>query len=303
MTSLYAGYADQAALDAAYDVENSVPDFMVYAHKFMADSAAAEAAIPNKRLGVPYGPTLMENLDLFLPETSSGKAPILVFIHGGYWKSLTARVFSCVAPGPVAAGFCVVNVTYDLCPQVDMGEIVRQVRAAVAWTARNADSFGGDADRIIVSGHSAGGHLTATTMLTDWSRYGLPSDLVKGGFAISGLFNLEPLAYSFLQPSLRLTGEAIRHQSPQFNVAPLTAPLALTWGDADPAAFAGQSRDFAGAWSAAGNRCGSFVLEKANHFEVLEGFKTAEGIMTRTVLDLLEGKLPGGTSPQPRSVA
>ena len=292
MTTLYAGYADQAALDLAYDAEGSVPDFMIYANKFMADSAAAEAALPNKRLGVAYGPTLMENLDLYLPDSSGGKAPILVFIHGGYWKSLTARVFSCIAPGPVAAGMCVVNVTYDLCPQVDISEIIRQVRAAVAWTARNADSFGGDPDRIIVSGHSAGGHLTATTMLTDWSRYGLPADIVKGGFAISGLFNLEPLAYSFLQPSLRLTGEIIRHCSPQLNVKPVAAPLAIAWGDADPAAFAGQSQDFARAWNAGGNRCASFVLPGANHFEVLEGFKTADGIMTRTVLDLLAGRLP-----------
>lgn len=295
MSSLYAGYADQAALDAAYDVENSVPDFTVYARKFMADSEAAEAAIPDKRLGVSYGPTLMENLDLFLPKKGSGKAPILLFIHGGYWKSLTARVFSCVAPGPVAAGMCVANVTYDLCPQVDIGEIVRQVRAAVAWTARNAESFGGDPDRIIVSGHSAGGHLTATTLLTDWSRYGLPADLVKGGFAISGLFDLEPMSFSFLQPALRLTAEAIRRHSPQHNVTPVAAPLAMTWGDADPDAFAGQSLDFAKAWSAAGNRCASFVLPHANHFEVLEGFKTADGVMTRTVLDLLDGKLPRTT--------
>ncbi len=292
MTTLYAGYADQPALDSAYDVENSVPDFMIYARKFMADSEAAEAAIPNKRLGVQYGPTLMENLDLYLPPKAEGKAPILVFVHGGYWKSLTSRVFSCVAPGPVAAGMCVVNVTYDLCPQVDIGEIIRQVRAAVAWTARNAAEFGGDPDRIIVAGHSAGGHLTATTMLTDWSRYGLPANLIKGGFAISGLFDLEPLAYSFLQPSLRMTGETIRNCSPQHNVQPIAAPLAFTWGDADPAAFAGQSERFAAAWAAAGNRGGSFVLQNANHFEVLEGFKTADGIMTRTVLNLLDGKLP-----------
>ena len=294
MSTLYAGYPDQAALDTAYDVENSVPDFMVYARKFMADSEAAEAAIADKRLGVPYGPTLMENLDVYRPAQASRKAPILVFVHGGYWKSLTSRVFSTVATGPVQAGMCLLNVTYDLCPQVEIGEIVRQIRAAVAWAARNAESFGGDPDRIIVAGHSAGGHLTATTMLTDWSRYGLPPDVVKGGFAISGLFDLEPLSYSFLQPSLRLTGETIRRCSPQFNVVPVAAPLAMTWGDADPDAFAGQSKDFARAWQAAGNRCGTFVIENANHFEVLEGFRTADGVMVRTVLDLLDGRLPPG---------
>jgi arylformamidase len=294
MKPMYAGYETQAELDAAYDVENSVPDFMIYAHKFMADSAAAREAL-SPRLKVPYGPTVMENLDLFLPKKTTGKAPILIFVHGGYWKSLDAGVFSLMATGPVAAGMCVVNVTYALCPEVDIGEIVRQVRAAVAWTVRNAESFGGDPDRIIISGHSAGGHLTATTLLTDWDQYGLPADTLKGGFAISGLFDLEPLACSFLQPALRLTAETIRRHSPLRNIAPVATPLAIAWGSAEPDAFSGQSKTFAQAWAAAGNRCGEFTLPGANHFEVLEGFKSADGIMTRTVLDLLDGKLPAAS--------
>jgi arylformamidase len=291
MKSLYAGYADQAELDKAYDVENSVPDFGMYAQKFTVESEAARAAL-HCRLNVPYGPTLMENVDIFMPKTGGGKAPILVFIHGGYWKSLTASVFSVMAIGPVEAGMCVVNVTYALCPEVEIGEIVRQVRAAVAWTARNAETFGGDPDRIIVSGHSAGGHLTATTMLTDWGLYGLPANLVKGGFAISGLFDLEPLSYSFMQPALRLTGETILRHSPLHNVVSNPIPLAIAWGDADPEAFSGQSKRFAAAWSAAGNRYGIFEIANANHFQVLDGFKTADGLMTRTVLDLLMDKLP-----------
>jgi arylformamidase len=291
MQTLYAGYPSQAELDAAYDVESSVPDFMVYANKYMADSETSRGKL-SPRLGVPYGPTVMENVDIFTPKGGSGKAPVLVFIHGGYWKSLTAGVFSFMADGPVAAGLCVVNVTYALCPEVEIGEIVRQVRAAVAWTARNAASFGGDPDRIIVSGHSAGGQLTATTLLTNWDAYGLPPDVVKGGFAISGLFDLEPLAYSFLQPALRLTADAIRKHSPQFNIRPVNTPLALAWGTAEPSAFRGQSQNFFDAWTAAGNAGGHFQLEGANHFEVLDGFATADGIMTRTVLDLLDGKLP-----------
>lgn len=297
MSSDFAGYTTQSDLDDAYDVERSVPDFMIYARKFMTDSEAAEVSISNKRLNIPYGPTLMENLDLFLPTAGVEKAPILIFIHGGYWKSLTARVFSMVATGPVAAGFCVVNVTCDLCPQVEIGEVVRQVRAAVAWTARNAESFGGDPNRIIVCGHSAGGHLTAMTLLTDWKRYGLPADVVKAGFAISGLFDLTPLARSFLQSELRVTPDTIQKFSPQFNVRPVATPLALCWGDADPQAFAGQSREFETEWTEAGNRCSSFVLQNANHFEVPEGFKTADGVMTCTVRNLLIGVLPNQADP------
>ena len=291
MKPLYAGYETQAELDAAYDVESSVPDFMIYARKFMSESEAAREAL-KPQLDVPYGPTLMETVEVYTPKLSSGKAPILIFVHGGYWKSLNAGVFSMVATGPVAAGMCVVNVTYALCPEVEIGEIVRQVRAAVAWTVRNAASFGGDPERIILSGHSAGGHLTATTLLTDWDQYGLPADVLKGGLAISGLYDLEPLACSFLQPALRLTADAIRRYSPILNLGPVKAPLAVTWGTAEPDAFSGQSKRFAEAWAAAGNRVGVFTLPGANHFEVLEGFKTADGVLTRTALDLLEGKLP-----------
>lgn len=285
MSSLYAGYPDRAALDAAYDVENSVPDFMVFAEKFMADAASARAAL-NPREDVPYGTTLMETVEVY-PAAGDAPAPIFVFIHGGYWKSLRASVFSGVAPGPVAAGMAVVNVTYDLCPVVTIDEIVRQVRAAIAWTWRNAESFGGDRNRIIVAGHSAGGHLTAMAMLTDWSRYGLPDDVVKAGVAISGLFDLEPLSFSWIQQDLRLTAETIRWQSPINLVKPVGAPLAVARGDADPSAFAGQSERFAAAWKAAGNEVTTFVIENANHFEVLDGFLIADGIMTRTLLDLV----------------
>ncbi len=123
--------------------------------------------------------------------------------------------------------------------------------------------------------------------MTDWSRYGLPETVVKAGFAISGLFDLEPLAQSWIQPELRLTAETIRWQSPINLVRPVSAPLVMAWGDADPGAFAGQSKRFARAWQAAGNEATSFVIEQANHFEVLDGFGTADGIMTRTVLDLV----------------
>jgi len=287
MSSLYAGYADLAALNEAYDVENSVPDFMVYAKRFMTNAADARAAL-SPRENVPYGATVMETLEVY-PAQGNEPAPIFLFIHGGYWKSLDASVFSGVAPGPAAAGMAVINMTYDLCPAVTIDEIVRQVRAAIAWTWHNAESFGGDRNRIIVSGHSAGGHLTAMAMLTDWSRYGLPDDVVKAGFAISGLFDLEPLSFSWIQQDLRLTADTIRWQSPIHLVKPVSAPLVLAWGDADPSAFAAQSERFADAWQAAGNKVSSFVIENANHFEVLDGFLTEDGIMTRTLVNLVKG--------------
>ncbi|WP_108259257.1 alpha/beta hydrolase [Mangrovicoccus ximenensis] len=286
MTTLYAGYPDQETLDRAYDVEGAVPDFMAYASRYMADSAAARNLL-KPRLDVPYGPTRMETLEVYAAQASD-PAPILVFIHGGAWKSLDASVFSLVAPGPVAAGMAVVNVTYDLCPHVSIEEMVRQVRAAISWTWRNADGFGGDRDRIIVAGHSAGAHLTTMATLTDWDRYGLPEDVVKGAFGISGIYDMEPISRSFLQPYLRLTADAVRWQSPIRNLRTLQTPLTLAWGTDEPEGLISSSQAFEKAWQAVGNSVSSFTLEDANHFDVLDGFADKDGVMTRAVQDLLE---------------
>jgi arylformamidase len=287
MIGYYAGYADQEELDRAYAVERSVPDFDDYVRWYLEGSAAARSALPC-RIGVPYGPTLMERANIF-PATASEPAPIMVFIHGGYWHSLTADVFDLIAPGPVAAGFAVVNVTYALCPTVTISEIVRQIRAAIAWTARNAASFGGDPARIYVVGHSAGGHLTATSVLTDWvGEYGLPGDIIKGAIPISGLFELEPISYCYLQPLLRLTGEQVLKDSPIRHVRQSDVPLIVAWGGQEPAAFSGQSQNFLSAWQAAGNSGRALTLDK-NHFNILDGFGAKDGPLTQALLSLTQG--------------
>ena len=170
-----------------------------------------------------YGPTRAERVDIF---PAGEGAPVHIFIHGGYWRRFAAADFSFVAEALVAAGTTAVIVDYALCPGVSIDEIVRQVRAAIAWTWTNASTFGGARDRITLSGHSAGGHLTAMALATDWpGQYDLPSDVIKAGLAISGLFDLAPFPYSWLQPSLQLTWEQVLRQSP---IAPCsgTSPAA-----------------------------------------------------------------------------
>lgn len=286
MTMLYAGFPDQETLDKAYDVEGAVPDFMIYANKYMSESAAARDRLKPK-VDVSYGPTRMETVEVY-EATGETPAPIFVFIHGGAWKSLDASVFSLVAPGPVAAGMAVVNVTYALCPMVTVEEMVRQVRAAIAWTWHNAESFGGDRNRIIVAGHSAGAHLTAMATLTDWSRYGLPEDVIKGAMGISGIYDMEPISRSFLQPFLRLTADVVRWQSPVYNVRPLATPLTLVWGTDEPEGIEFNGKLYEKVWRAAGNSLSTFTLEGANHFEVLDGFATKDGVMTQALFELLD---------------
>ena len=175
---LYRNFRTRAEIDAQYDVEASVDDFRVYVDFFRSNSERARRKL-NPVLDVPYGPTAAEHIDIYSARTPD--APLHMFIHGGYWHSLSSKEFSFIAEGLVEAGVAVAILNYDLCPNVTVTEIVRQNRAAVKWLHENARRYGCDPERISVSGHSAGGHLTAMLMATDWAAtYGLPRDAVKG---------------------------------------------------------------------------------------------------------------------------
>lgn len=279
---LYREFATQAEIDAEYDVEKSVPDFSPYVDFYLSNSAKARSEL-RCQLDVPFGPTLAEHLDIF--PAAQPNAPILVFIHGGYWRLLSSKEFSLVAFGPVSAGVTVVVTNYELCPKVTIDEIVRQSRAAVAWIYRNATSFGGDPSRIHVSGHSAGGHLTAMLMATEWERdYGLPADLIKSGCSISGLFDLMPFPYSWLQPVLQLSWDQVLRNSPIRHLPQKAGPLILTYGGDEPAEFHRQSQDFLSAWTEKG-LVGEYLPQpNANHFTAISGFLDANSELCSTLL-------------------
>ena len=281
MPKLYRDFESRAEIDAEYDVERSVPDFMHYARQYAEGSAAARRTL-DARLGLRYGPTLAEYLDVF-PAARRG-APVLVFLHGGYWRILSARDFSFVASGPVAAGVTVAVVNYALCPTVTLDEIARQTRAAIVWLWRHARAHNGDPERIHVCGHSAGGQLTAMAALTEWERdYGLPLDVVKSGIPISGLFDLEPLRHSFLQDDLRLDDALIARNSPQRLVRPVPVPLLVTGGGDESAELLRQSEDFLGAWTGAGNRGVRLAQPGRNHFTAITGFADPGSVLCREV--------------------
>lgn len=235
---------DRDALDRQYDNRRAVPAFAEYLTAYVTDSVAARSAL-RSRLDVAYGPGEAETLDIFLPDRSrrgAGLAPIQVFFHGGYWRALSKSEFSYVAGPITAAGGIAVVVDYGLIPAIDMDELVRQCRASVAWLHRNADSFGGDPDRLFVSGHSAGGHLVGMIAATDWpAEYGLPQSIVRGGVAISGLFELEPIRLCFLNDDLGLTEDQARRNSPIHLPPPPPMPMIVTHGGDESAEYARQS--------------------------------------------------------------
>ena len=289
---LYRNFATQEELDAEYNLEQTVPDVSLYADFYLQESENVRAEMKH-HLDVPFGPTLAEHADLYpAPETEPGGSdttPVLVYVHGGYWAMRTSKEFGFVARGPASKGVATVVVNYALCPHVTMDEIVRQTRAAVAWTYKNAASLGGDPERIHVAGHSAGGHLTAMLLTTDWEGdYGLPAGIIKGACAISGLFDLAPFPYTFAQPKLQLTWEQVLRNSPILHVpgpgldAP---PLLLVYGEGETAELKRQSGDFLAAWKAKSLDADLLPLPGKNHYDVIDGFLDAGSPLCSALLE------------------
>ena len=233
-------------------------------------------------LEVPFGPTLAEHLDVY---PAGAGAPVMVYIHGGYWRSRTSREFGFVARGPHERGVAVVVMNYALCPAVTMDEIVRQARASVAWVYRNAASFDGDPESIYIAGHSADAHLTAMLLLTDWPRvYGLPAEIIKGATAISGLYDLAPFPHTFLQPELRLNQDQVQRNSPILNLPKEAPPLLVAYSSEEPNELIRQSEDFLVAWKEKRLYGESLVLSGKNHYDVIDGFLNAESPLCSAVL-------------------
>jgi arylformamidase len=161
---------------------------------------------------------------------------------------------------------------------VTIDEITRQVRAAVAWTVRHIAEYGGDPERIAVGGHSAGGQLTAMCLQTEWARdYGLVQDPIKAAVCISGIYDITPLRFSYLQPMIQLDEGIVRRNSPQFLCRPCTTPTWVTWGGAESAEFARQAQTFHDNWTALGNQSELRAIAGADHFTVLAGFEQPGG--------------------------
>lgn len=275
---------DAGYFEKQYNMRERHPDYPVYFERYQSQSARVRDALGG-RLDVKYGPSPDETLDIF-PARSAG-APVHVFIHGGYWRALDKQDFSFVAEPYVAAGVAVVCINYALAPRVTVDEIVRQTREAVAWTWRNAETFGGDPDRVFVSGHSAGGHLVAVTAATDWSSRGLPADLVKGGLAISGLFDLQPFLQTSINADIRLDQAGADRNSPIRHLPDRGPSLVVAVGAGESEEFIRQSRDFAAAWRTRGLPGEHLLLPRLHHFDIILELADAKAPLARKMLSLI----------------
>jgi arylformamidase len=292
---------DQKELDDAYDQSVYAPNQQQITERYEMNSEAIRARIgPPRRYA--YGPTPIEALDVYT--TMRPDAPINVFIHGGAWRSGLAKDYAFPAELFVHAGahYVVLDFTTvqdgggSLMPMAD------QVRRAVAWVHRNAQTFGGDSNRLYVSGFSSGGHLAGVVLATDWTKdFNLPADTVKGGLCCSGMFDLKPVRLSARSSYVKFTDQMEQALSPQRHLDKLNCPIIVAYGTLETPEFQRQSRDFAAALKAAGKLVQLLVGEGYNHFEMLETLANPYGLLGRAMLDLM--KLPWTDSDAAQHVA
>ena len=273
-------------LERQYDVTIGAGDVDAIQQGYReASDAVAETG--RGRLGLAYGPDPLQRLDLFPVE--GGKAPVMVYIHGGYWVGgdKIGRRF----PAPVYndAGIAWAAINYRLAPGCSMDEIVADVRGALAWLHRNAADHGIDPDRILVAGSSAGGHLTGMALAPGWhAEYGVPEDLVKGACPMSGLFDLAPMRITSHRESLAMDAATAARNSPMFHPPAAPLPVVVAWGARESAEFRRQSENYAAALQAAGCDVALIAAGGHDHFSIMGDMARPDTPLGSAMLGLVD---------------
>lgn len=283
---VFRGYSAEE-LEVQFNPRAAVADHEEIVARGGEMSVAYRKAAKDVSYDVAYGPHRMDTLDIFRPADPAG-APVHVYIHGGFWRSRVKEDFSYVAGPLVNAGAIVAVVNYTLCPEVTVEEIVRQMRRCCGFLWRNPDSHGGDPAKIHVAGHSAGGHLAAMLMATDWPAYqaGLPRDLVKSGALLSGIYEIAPVMNISVQAEVRLTAEIAERNSPVLMKPATDAPMAIAVGGSESDEFRRQSRALAEAWGGHAP-IDYFEMPGLNHFTMLTDTAGRDNRLTEARLRLM----------------
>jgi arylformamidase len=267
---------DRAALDRAYNARDSVPDFAAELQRWINLSAVARFQLDPVE-DIVFDPPSGMALDWF---TGAPGGPIVLWIHGGYWRAVSKSEQSLVAPGLVAAGAHVAIMDYSLAPAVTLDEIVRQARAAAAFVFATAATHGADPARVFVAGHSAGGQLGGM-LLAEFSA-------LRGGILLSGLFELEPVRLSHINEWLHLDPDAVQRLSPMRHIPANGPALLVSYGGRESAEFRWQSETYAAAWQSAGHRAVLAPQPSRHHFDIVVGFGDPADPLCHAVTEFIQ---------------
>jgi len=265
-----------------YDNRGRVPDNEQIFARMVAAAAAYRAASPKAELGVSYGPSKRQYLDIFPATSGSGQRPLAVFIHGGYWRMRDPSSYSHLGAHLNASGIDVAVAGYDLCPQVSIADIIEEMRAACLFLWRKRKQ------RMLVFGHSAGGHLTSCMVATDWKTLAsdAPADLVPSALGISGVYDLLPLIHVEANADFKLDEARAKAVSPVLWKVPKGRTFDSLVGGTESSEFLRQSRDIAEAWRKQGIETRYGEIDGANHFTVVDPLTDANSAMVKRLIEL-----------------
>ena len=244
-------------------------------------SEATRAKLKHHR-DVRYGDGPRMTLDIFPAERPG--APVQIYIHGGYWRGGSKDAYSFISEPFREAGVTTVLLEYDLCPQVTVPDIMRETREGIAWVYRRIAEYGGDPERLYLTGSSAGGHLTARAVSHRWEVDGLPEDIIKGAVAITGVYDPDPVFHVSVNEDIRLTPESAREVSALLHPPLDRTPLVVAVGKAETRGWIGMSRDFFALCQERGVDCSYLEVPGAHHFSVSGQLGERGSLMSRTVL-------------------
>ena len=270
-------------LETEYDNRGRVPEHVAIQERW-AKASAALRADARCELDKSYGRGERQKYDLFHPKAGAA-GPLAVFIHGGYWQRGDRKAYSFVARELIAQGVSVAVPSYSLCPAASVMDIVTELRQCLKAL------YEATKRRPVVTGNSAGGHLTAAMLATDWSKVGgVPADLVRAGYAISGLFDLSPLIPTSINQAAKLDPAKAREASPLFWPAPPRDRtfVAAAGGD-ESQEFIRQSLDITAAWSRAGVKAECIVVPSTNHFTIVDELVRPDSAMLARIVAMAKG--------------
>ncbi|XP_071620789.1 kynurenine formamidase isoform X1 [Heliangelus exortis] len=264
------------------------PDTIIEAHIAAAAAGTRRArASTQTSLHVPYGAGVREQLDIYLPNDSSGTFPLLMYIHGGYWQCLSKDEAGFAAPPLVSRGVAVVAVGYNIAPAGHMDAMVQQVRRSLTFLAERYTSTRG----IYLCGHSAGAHLAAMVLSTDWTEYGVTPN-IKGAVLVSGVYDLEPILHTYVNDALSMTRDVAQRNSPMLCLAPpvpavATCQVLVAVAQHDSPEFRRQSQEYSLALRAAGWSVSLLDIAGVDHYDIIEKLSEESYILTQVILNMI----------------
>ena len=281
---------DREKLNREYSPSSCIDDINIYIQMYENLSVQGrKSCAANLLADVKYGPEERSVMDIFVPG-GDGPFPIHVFIHGGYWQMLSKTESSFAAPNFLDHDVIYIALDYTLAPDASLPEIIEQTRRGLISILKTAHKFKGDPGNVSISGSSAGGHLVAEMLNTDWADWGYESCPLKAALCMSGVFDVRPLVHTYVNDPLQLDEETAEACSPLFHLPDQSCPLLVTWGENETSEFKRQSEEYFSVWKEKGLPGDCFETPVVNHFDIVMELNRTDSLLFTSLLKLIRSE-------------